>query len=57
MLILLASLLAATHRTGVLQVRALKATPDSLVLLRTNMAAGHFAQSGLEDRLAETAFK
>lgn len=40
-----------------LQIRALKTSPDSLVLLRTNMGAGHFAQSGLEDRLAETAFK
>ncbi|PSC72656.1 protease 2 isoform A [Micractinium conductrix] len=39
------------------KIRALKTSPDSLVLLRTNMGAGHFAQSGLEDRLAETAFK
>ncbi|KAL4457576.1 hypothetical protein ABPG75_012441 [Micractinium tetrahymenae] len=39
------------------KVRELKTSPDSLVLLRTNMAAGHFAQSGLEDRLAEMAFK
>lgn len=39
------------------KVRDLKTRQDSLVLLRTNMGAGHFAQSGLEDQAAETAFK
>lgn len=38
------------------QVRELK-TSNSLVLLETNMAAGHFANSGLEGRLKERAFK
>lgn len=31
--------------------------PGRLVLLRTNMAAGHFAESGLEGKLKEMAFK
>jgi hypothetical protein len=39
-----------------MQVRELK-TSGSLVLLKTNLLGGHFAQSGLEDRLKETAFK
>jgi len=39
------------------QVRQLKNSSDSLVLLKTNMAAGHFADSGLEGRLKETALK
>jgi protease II len=40
-----------------MQVRELKTSADSLLLLKTNLLGGHFAQSGLEDRLKETAFK
>jgi protease II len=39
------------------QIRELKSSAGSLVLLRTNMAAGHFAASGLEGRLREQAQK
>lgn len=39
------------------QVRELKNSSESLVLLKTNMAAGHFADSGLEGKLKEMAFK
>ena len=42
---------------GGVQVRELKTSASSLVLLKTNLRGGHFAQSGLEDRLRETAFK
>ncbi|KAI3425089.1 hypothetical protein D9Q98_008467 [Chlorella vulgaris] len=39
------------------KVRQLKTGNDSLVLLQTNMAAGHFASSGLAGRLRDQAFK
>lgn len=39
------------------QVRELKTSNGSLVLLKTALGAGHFADSGLEARLREQAYK
>lgn len=39
------------------QVRELKTSNDSLVLLKTALGAGHYADSGIEARLREMAYK